>query len=523
MQFGFSGSGLAPTPLCSSFPPAASSAPATAPAATPSARPAKTCCNRSTGVVINSDYRLPTAHNFSAQFEYRHRAPRAIRSCDWATRAGVGRNLFRPQASAWAGSTSSPAGRLPVAGFAGRLSGGIFVLDPTNTSSSYNAFVAEPLWSAASPPGLQFRFKLRVFGENLDDSSGGIRFPVPNNSFNNSSLDIPLLRAQDPYNTRNDRSVAATNAPHIINLSGLYDLPFGAGKRWASGGGWKDHVVGGWNINGLARFRSGFPLAVPMGIGNAFDLGTRAAPSGRTGLPAFRSSIRTGPARTPGAGPYINPRAFAVPEPGRLGRRSAQPGRLLPWVNTIDMSVFKRFTPFEDRRRYFELRAEVFNVLNLEPVRPEPEHHGPAGRRRTENPLHHRDLAELHRRSQRPEPLRQPARPRGMGRGDRQVQRHPRRQRHRCTARPGSRRSRLSGQRGRTGGRQPGRHPEPGLRRPLPEYSRRVWPDERQYGSTPHRPICAEIDLFGRISTAVRSTNAPAGAPPDYFATAVDP
>jgi hypothetical protein len=196
---------------------------------------------------------------------------------------------------------------------------------------------------------------------------------VPNNSFNNSSLDIPLLRAQDPYNTRNDRSVAATNAPHIINLSGLYDLPFGTGKRWASGGGWKDHVVGGWNINGLARFRSGFPLAVPMGIGNAFDLGTPGGsqrPDRIAGVPLINPDWTRENAWR--GVPYINPRAFAVPEPGRLGNAPRNLDAYYPWVNTIDMSVFKRFTPFENRRRYFELRAEVFNVLNLKQYTPNP-------------------------------------------------------------------------------------------------------------------------------------------------------
>jgi hypothetical protein len=34
-------------------------------------------------------------------------------------------------------------------------------------------------------------------------------------------------------------------------------------------------------------------------------------------------------------------------------------------VRTFDLSVFKRIAPWENKRRYFELRAEVFNALNM--------------------------------------------------------------------------------------------------------------------------------------------------------------
>jgi hypothetical protein len=244
------------------------------------------------------------------------------------------------------------------------------VLDPTNTSSSYNAFVAEVERRFSS--GLQFRFNY-AFSKNMDDSSGGIRFPIPNNSFNNSSLDLPLLRAQDAYNTQNDKSVANSNTPHIINLTGLYDLPFGRGKKFFSGGGWKDHVIGGWNLNGLARLRSGLPISVPLGIGNSFDLGTPGGaqrPDRIAGVPLLNPDwTRENSWR---GVPYINPRAFAFPEPGRIGNAARNLDAYYPWVRTIDMSVFKRFAPFENKRRFFELRAEVFNAFNMKMYTPNP-------------------------------------------------------------------------------------------------------------------------------------------------------
>jgi hypothetical protein len=217
---------------------------------------------------------------------------------------------------------------------------------------------------------LQFRFNY-TWSKSLDNSSGGIRFPVPNNSFNNSALDLPVLRAQDPYNLANERSASATNTPHIYNITALYDLPFGKGKRFVNNNGFLNHIVGGWNINGLARFRSGFPMNVPLGIGNSFDVGSAGGvqrPDIISGVPLVNPDWTRENAWR--GVPYINPRAFAVPEPGTYGNAPRNLDVSYPWVRTIDTSVFKRISPFEDKRRYFELRVEVFNVLNMKNYTP---------------------------------------------------------------------------------------------------------------------------------------------------------
>jgi hypothetical protein len=367
MQFGFNNPVLASDSTLFQIPPSGVIRPGDRAGSNALGTPRANVLYQSTGVVRNDDYRLPTVHNFSAQIEYGigQRSDTVMRL---GYQGSIGRNLFGPSYSI--NRLDQFTGQLPVPGFAGRLGSGIFVLDPTNTSSSYHAFVAEIERRFSS--GLQFRFNY-AFSKNLDDSSGGIRFPIPNNSFNNSSLDIPLLRAQDAYNTRNDKSVGATNTPHIINMTALYDLPFGRGRKFFAGGGWKDHIIGGWNVNGLGRLRSGFPLAVPLGIGNAFDLGTPGGaqrPDMISGVPLVNPDWTRENAWR--GVPYINPRAFAVPEPGRYGNAPRNLDAYFPWVRTLDMSVFKRITPFENRRRYFELRAEVFNVLNMKNYSPNP-------------------------------------------------------------------------------------------------------------------------------------------------------
>lgn len=320
---------------------------------------------QSTGVVGNKDFKMPTVHNYSLQLEYEARANMVVRVGYQGSR---GHNLFGPSVNL--NRVDQFTGNIPYPGFAGRLSAGVFLLDPTNNSSFYNALVMEV--ERRYSTGLQFRFNY-TFSKNIDDSSGGIRFPIPNNSFNNSALDLPVLRNQNPYDSRGDRSVSSTNTPHILNMVALWDLPFGRNKKFFNGGGWKDHFIGGWNLNGLGRLRSGFPMTVPLGIGNSFDIGT---PGG-----SLRPDIIPGvPLRNPDwtyenawrGVPYINPRAFAMPEPGRYGNAPRNLNESFPWVRSFDLSVFKRISPFEDRRRYFEIRAEFFNVLNMKNYTPNP-------------------------------------------------------------------------------------------------------------------------------------------------------
>jgi hypothetical protein len=69
---------------------------------------------------------------------------------------------------------------------------------------------------------------------------------------------------------------------------------------------------------------------------------------------------------------YVNARAFAVPEPGQYGNAPRNLDFYYPAVRTFDASVFKRFFVSESRRRFFELRAEIFNVLNAKQYLPNP-------------------------------------------------------------------------------------------------------------------------------------------------------
>jgi hypothetical protein len=365
MQFGFNNPVLAPDTTLFQVPASGLIRPGDAGGRTALGTPRANVLYQSTGVVGNRDFRMPTTHNYSLMIEREVWNAAVLRVSYQGSRSthqyGSSRNLNR---------IDQFTGNVPVPGFAGRLSAGIFLLDPTDANATYHAGVVEV--ERRFSRGLQFRANY-TWSKNIDDSSGGIRFPIPNNSFNNSGLDVGILRNQNPYDRSFERSVASTNQPHIFNLSALYDLPFGRGQKFFNGGGWKDRIIGGWNMNGLFRWRSGFPLSVPLGIGNSFDLGVPGGslrPDMIAGVPLVNPEWTRENAWR--GVPYINPKAFAMPEPGRYGNAPRNLDAYYPSVKNFDMSVFKRFNVGESGRRYFELRAEVFNALNMKQYTPNP-------------------------------------------------------------------------------------------------------------------------------------------------------
>lgn len=186
---------------------------------------------------------------------------------------------------------------------------------------------------------------------------------------------------------------------HTFNLSALYELPFGKGRRFDFGST-GNALLGGWEIGGIVNARSGVPVEVlivrpdvvvqcrlaagcPNGAGGFFANGFTAQ------LPSFNGSFPALPigfiavVNTPGGGAsrnvrrpnlvagvspflnndrnFINPAAFSIPNPGEFGNlsRNAFSG---PSFKQFDMIISKRFRFTE--RMNFEFRTEIFNIFN---------------------------------------------------------------------------------------------------------------------------------------------------------------
>jgi hypothetical protein len=163
---------------------------------------------------------------------------------------------------------------------------------------------------------------------------------------------------QDFNNRRNERSVASYDAPHFAAINGIWELPFGKGKPYLSGAGIARAVLGNWQINSIATFRSGVPLSLTMASNTLFNFGGAQRPNwqnGETGELTGRVASRIGR--------YFDPSVYSAPAPYTFGNTPRFMASLRgPGVANLDLSVFKNIPLYE--RYSLQFRAESFNVMN---------------------------------------------------------------------------------------------------------------------------------------------------------------
>jgi hypothetical protein len=157
---------------------------------------------------------------------------------------------------------------------------------------------------------------------------------------------------QDPRNRRADWASSNSDTRHRVNLAGTYLLPFGSGRKYLNAAGAANHVLGGWEVGGIAVIQSGLPFTVTVsGSPSNTGAGSRAnAIAGADPYPANRSINL-----------WFNPSAFAIPAAftwGTLGRNSLN----APALYNFDFSLAKKIRFGESRE--FQFRWELFNGLN---------------------------------------------------------------------------------------------------------------------------------------------------------------
>lgn len=150
-----------------------------------------------------------------------------------------------------------------------------------------------------------------------------------------------------------NRAVANFDRPQNLQIYGIYDLPLGRGKRWATrGAGAK--LASGWQLNGIFSAVSGPPFTVASAATSVNAPGnTQTADQ-----VAANAKILGGVGRGIS---YFDPYAFAPVTDVRFGNsgRNAMRG---PGLVNMDASLFRTFEVTERFRMQF--RAEAFNVSN---------------------------------------------------------------------------------------------------------------------------------------------------------------
>jgi hypothetical protein len=194
--------------------------------------------------------------------------------------------------------------------------------------------------------GLQLKWERR-FAEGLSFLTSYSFAKDINDTTSGSEYDRIVPFAPEGYL----RGRSAHDRTHILFVSGVYELPYGRGKRYGSQvHAVADAILGGWQLSAINSFTSGSPLSIGVPgatLGNGW--GTRAV------------LLRDPEISSPTADRWFDTTAFAAPPRYEWGNSGV--GLLDgPGTHILDLGLMKNFRVTE--AKYFQFRWEMYNALN---------------------------------------------------------------------------------------------------------------------------------------------------------------
>jgi hypothetical protein len=212
--------------------------------------------------------------------------------------------------------------------------------------------------------GLQFDLNY-TWSKSIDLTSDAVRVSP------NGGLSTGIGGIVNTWSPNQLRGVSDFDTTHQFNGNWILDMPFGRGKALAGNAhGVADAIIGGWQLSGIARWTSGFPVNVSNGAtyptnwqlpGNATLIGTPHTKTTKTATAnGTIVSIFPGPLQPLPNGLGVGP--FRHNFPGESGTRNQIRG---DGFATFDLGLSKSWKmPYADSH-LLRLRWDVFNVFNL--------------------------------------------------------------------------------------------------------------------------------------------------------------
>ena len=166
-------------------------------------------------------------------------------------------------------------------------------------------------------------------------------------------------RIQDFNNLEAEYALSSYDVPHRAVVSFVLDLPFGKGKKFASGAdGLVGALISGWSLNGIYTYRTGYPL-------NLYSLDTPLTTLFGTGR--IRPNVVSGCDPDLGSDQsykrWFNTACFVAPGKWETGNAPRDYDVVrLDGVNNVDLSIGKAFNLGGARK--LDFRVEAFNLFN---------------------------------------------------------------------------------------------------------------------------------------------------------------
>lgn len=167
-----------------------------------------------------------------------------------------------------------------------------------------------------------------------------------------SSEAVPRVQALSYFFL--NRTVQDYDRTQVLNVTGIWELPFGKGKRWMNQSRLASALLGGWQLNGIFNAMTGLPFSVSA-TGTSLDMPGSAQ---RADLVAPAVRILGGTGR---GTPFFDGSAFAPVTAQRFGSAGYNLLRGPGLVNA-DLSLFRDIAAGERVR--VQIRADAFNATN---------------------------------------------------------------------------------------------------------------------------------------------------------------
>ena len=220
--------------------------------------------------------------------------------------------------------------------------------------SNYNAMQATLRHRMSN--GIQFDLNY-TYSKSIDISSDAERVgPASNGSL--LGLNNNIINA---WNPNAQKGVSSFDATHQLNSNWIIEMPFGRGRKLAGNSNRAvDAVIGGWQLSGLFRWTSGFPVTVDNGFSNFptnFEMEGNADQIAPVKTGVF---FNTGTPNIFANGPAAIS-SFAPAYAGESGQRNPIRGE---GYFGIDLGLAKRWLMPWSEKQSLQFRWEVFNVTN---------------------------------------------------------------------------------------------------------------------------------------------------------------
>jgi hypothetical protein len=179
--------------------------------------------------------------------------------------------------------------------------------------------------------------------QNLPISNTVERYAFSNTSF--PSLSFPLT----PF----------LQYAEAGGLGVVYQLPFGAGRRYLGSSGVARTVFVGWILSAIGTSQTGLPFNITIDRANGSVPGDYAI-SGEE-RPDYVFGVPLTPPGGPAPREWVNPAAFSTPASGTFGNLGRNAFRA-PGISDVDLALAKEVSVAE--RMTVRFRADMFNALN---------------------------------------------------------------------------------------------------------------------------------------------------------------